>query len=79
MARARKLSGANTPHSPYLTKRILLRAARQGIRNAADETMRVMGHTVIAHEGWIVKKFADGTIVRLKKISPQENTEVKLD
>jgi len=57
---------------PYLTKRILVRAARRGVRIAAAETMEVMGYTVIAHNGWVVKKYADGTIKKLSKIEHQQ-------
>ena len=55
--------------SPYLTKRRLVSAARAGVRKAAAETMEVMGYTIIAHDGWIVKKHANGNI---EKISPLE-------
>ena len=36
-----------------------------GIRKAAEETMKVMGYTVIAENGWVVKKYADGHIERI--------------
>ncbi len=52
---------------PYLTKRLLVSAAKRGIRKAAEETMQIMGYNVIAKEGWVVKIFADGSI---EKISP---------
>ncbi len=55
--------------SVYLTKRRLASAARAGVRKAAKETMKLMGYNVIAHEGWVVKKYADGHI---EKISPIE-------
>lgn len=55
----------------YLTKRRLISAARTGIRKAAEETMQIMGYTVIAENGWVVKKYADG---RTEKISPIEVT-----
>jgi hypothetical protein len=67
MAKANKKS-VKRP-SVYLTKRRLASAARAGIRKAAKETMKVMGYTVIAHEGWVVKKFEDG---RIERISPLE-------
>lgn len=53
---------------PYLTKRLLVSAAKRGIREAADETMRIMGHIVIAKDGWIVKKYANGEIEKIEKI-----------
>jgi len=54
--------------APYLTKRILISAAKRGIREAADETMRIMGHIVIAKDGWIVKKYANGEIEKIEKL-----------
>ncbi len=53
--------------APYLTKRLLVSAAKRGIRKAAAETMQIMGCNVIAKDGWVVKIFADGTI---EKITP---------
>lgn len=55
---------------PYLTKRLLVSAAKRGIRKAAEETMQVMGYTVIAQNGWIVKKYADGRIEEIEPLNP---------
>ncbi len=66
----------------YLTKRRLASAARTGIRIAAANTMDVMGYTVVAYRGWVVKKFADG---RIEKIEPlanpnkEKNANISLD
>jgi hypothetical protein len=49
----------NSKH-PYLTKRFLISASKLGIRQAAKEAMDIMGYVVIAHNGWVVKKFQDG-------------------
>lgn len=64
----------NTKHPPsvYLTKRKLASAARAGVRKAATETMQLMGYTIIADRGWVVKKYADG---RIEKISPIESVK----
>jgi hypothetical protein len=67
MAKANRKS--TTEPSAYLTKRRLVSAARAGVRKAAAETMQIMGYTVIAHKGWVVKKYVDG---RIEKISPIE-------
>lgn len=53
----------------YLTKRRLISAARSGIIAASAETMAIMGCNVIAEGGWVVKKFADGRVVRISRIS----------
>lgn len=52
----------------YLTKRRLISAARAGFKNASDETIEVMGYTVIAQRGWIVKKFKDGRIEKISRL-----------
>ncbi|PQJ12449.1 hypothetical protein CJD36_001485 [Flavipsychrobacter stenotrophus] len=67
----------NQEKKPYLTKRILISAAKQGFRKAAEETMKVMGYNVIARDGWVMKIFPDG---RTEKISPlePENTDYDL-
>jgi hypothetical protein len=66
--------------SPYLTKRILRRAAKAGLRNASERTMQVMGFTIVAHNGWIVKKLADGTIEKISRINSVKRTrKIALD
>ena len=60
---------------PYLTKRILISAARRGFKKAAEEAMAIMGYVVIAKDGWVVKKYADGTI---EKMTPLENEDYPL-
>ncbi len=55
---------------PYLTKRLLVSAAKRGIRKAAVETMQIMGYIVIAQNGWVVKKYADGRVEQIEPINP---------
>jgi len=75
MAKAKKNISRN-----YLTKRRLASAARTGIRVAAAKTMQVMGYTVVAHEGWVVKKYADGNIEKITPLANQEeNSNISLD
>jgi hypothetical protein len=52
----------------YLTKRRLISAARTGLKVASEETMAVMGCNVIAEDGWVVKKFANGMVKKLSRI-----------
>jgi hypothetical protein len=63
----------------YLTKRILVSAARSGIRKAAKETMDIMGFVVIVENGWVVKKYRDGKIEKLERLESPENTNLVLD
>ena len=52
----------------YLTTRLLKSHSEKAFKEAAIETMRIMGYNVIAQDGWVVKKFADGSIVRLHEL-----------
>lgn len=45
-----------------LTKTVLEKAARKGIREAVATTVEVMGFNVVALDGWIVKKYPDNRI-----------------
>ena len=63
----------------YLTKRILTKAAKTGFTTAAAATMRVMGYNVIVHRGWVVKKYADGRIQKIKKLVTTSKTSLALD
>ncbi len=57
-----------SPNKVYLTKRRVASAARNGMRKAAAETMKIMGYTVIAENGWVVKKYADGRTEKISQI-----------
>jgi len=73
----KKAAGRSTT---YLTKRRLMSAAQMGIRMAAANTMKVMGYNIVAQEGWVVKKYADGTIEKIKPLANQEeNAGISLD
>ena len=73
MEQAQAKAGRNKPErKPYLTKRILISASKQGFKKAAEETMQIMGYNVIAKDGWIVKIFLDGSIEKITQIV-QEN------
>jgi len=70
MATVKKVSTEQKPaprSRAYLTKRILVTAARSGVRDAVASTIRVLGYNVIAHKGRVVRKFADG---RTEDIGP---------
>jgi hypothetical protein len=53
----------------YLTKRVVVRATKKGMKKASQETMDTMGYNVIAQDGWIVKKYKDGTTEVLEEIA----------
>jgi hypothetical protein len=68
----------STPRTvDYLTKDIVIRAARKGFTTAATRTMEVMGENVIVRNGWVVRKRRDGSIERITRIARASN--FKLD
>jgi len=67
---ASKMGGAT--NKTYLTKRRLSSAASAGIRLAAARTLRVMGYTIVAENGWVVKKYPDGRVLKIKKLAKQK-------
>jgi hypothetical protein len=56
------------PDEEYLTKRVVVRATKKGMKKASKETMETMGYNVIALNGWVVKKHQDGTIEQIEEI-----------
>ncbi|HLA60360.1 MAG TPA: hypothetical protein VK622_16415 [Puia sp.] len=52
----------------YLTKRILVRAAKAGSREAAEKTMKTLGYNVIVRKGVVVRKYSDGTIKEIERV-----------
>jgi hypothetical protein len=62
----------NSKGEAYLTKRILLSAVKRAFKEAAAETMAVMGYNVIVEDGWVVKVYADGTREKLEEIPAVE-------
>ena len=76
----RSVRKASSTKKTYLTKRRLASAARKSIRIAAINTMDVMGYTVVAHNGWVVKKYADGTIEKIAPLATtKESRNISLD
>ena len=76
----RTVKRASGTNNTYLTKRRLASAARKSIRIAAINTMDVMGYTVVAHKGWVVKKYADGTIEKITPLATaKESSNISLD
>jgi hypothetical protein len=67
-------------HEEYLTKRVVVRATKKGMKIASRETMETMGYNVIALNGWVVKKYKDGTIEPIEEIkTPAHPGSLSLD
>lgn len=64
----------------YLTRRRLASIIRTATRQAAKETEAVMGYSVYAANGWIVRRERDGSITKLSPIArPSTRTQIFLD
>jgi hypothetical protein len=70
-------SRKRTPN--YLTKRILVRAARSGGVLAAKRAMEIMGYIVVAENSHVVRKYADGRSEQIEAIRPTPTTKVAFD
>ena len=60
----------------YLTKRILVKAVKQGFKTAAEETMKAQGFNVVAEDGWVIKVYADGRKEYIKEIEKVQRPPV---
>ncbi|MBS9525788.1 hypothetical protein KIH41_02530 [Litoribacter ruber] len=64
----------------YISSRLVQRKSAKAFKEGAKKAMEINGYVVIAHDGWVVKKYQDGTIVKLKQISHgSEHLKVVLD
>ncbi|MCF2506850.1 hypothetical protein L0663_25900 [Dyadobacter sp. CY107] len=59
-----------------LTIAELREALRKGASNLPN-AMEVMGYVVTAEQGWIVKKYKDGTVERMEKIGSSKNGDTE--
>lgn len=72
-----KSSNTNSEGKLYLTKRILVSAAKKASRAASQEVLETRGYNLIAEQGWLLKCYADGTKERIKKL-PEVNRPNKI-
>jgi hypothetical protein len=64
---------------PYLTTRRLISASRKGIRKAAQETMALRGFNLVVEGKWLVRKFANGRIERISRITKPSKSKIFFD
>lgn len=62
----------------YITKRLVATQSRIAFREKAQSAMALVGHTVVAEAGWIVKKTGDGRVTKLKEIGSTKASSRKL-
>jgi hypothetical protein len=73
-ATAKRSTSKNTTRDgySYLTKRTVVSKAKAAGKLAAKKAMDTMGYVMTVIDGWVVKQYADGEIVR---VAPVENKE----
>ncbi len=57
--------------SPYLTKAITKRAIDKGFKQASRNAMDTAGSVVEVEDGWVVRRYKDGTCTKLKQLPPK--------
>lgn len=62
----------------YITKRLVATQSRMAFKEKAQRAMDLIGYTVVAEAGWIVKKTGDGRVTKLKEIDSSKASSRKL-
>jgi hypothetical protein len=52
----------------YFSTRLLKRAVVKGTKNLENDSMSLMGYVVIQQGNWVVKKYPNGKVVKIKAI-----------
>ena len=64
----------------YFSTRLVTRKSKSAFQEGARKAMSTNGYVIIAHQGWVVKKYSNGDIERLEKLNVDtQNLEVILD
>lgn len=63
----------------YISKRLVSNKSKAAFQEGAKKAMERNGYVIIAQNGWLVKKYSDGTIERLKELEEPETLELVLD
>ena len=64
----------------YISTRMVSRKSRSAFQEGAKFAMRVNGYAIEAHDGWVVKKFSDGRIEKMKELdNNNQDLELILD
>lgn len=52
----------------YISTRLVTKKSKSAFQEGAKRAMSANGYVVIAHEGWVIRKFSDGTVEKLEKL-----------
>lgn len=63
------------PIIKYISTRLVTRKSRRAFQEGAKKAMKANGYVIIAHEGWVVKKFEDGRIEKIEELDNQNQDQ----
>jgi hypothetical protein len=61
----------------YLSKEILKRAVRKGIKEASEQALETAGSVVIAEGNWIVRSHSDGKVEKIRKLDRTSTRDIQ--
>lgn len=59
----------------YISTRLVINKSRSAFQEGSKRAMEANGYVIIANEGWLIKKFADGTIEKLEQLDNSFTTQ----
>ncbi|MBD8489197.1 hypothetical protein IFO69_10615 [Echinicola sp. CAU 1574] len=64
----------------YISTRLVERKSSKAFKEGAKKAMEINGYVMVAEKGWVVKKYEDGHIEKVKEISHgSDNQKLILD
>jgi flagellar basal body rod protein FlgF len=69
-SKTKTATAARAGNTAPLRTRDLERAVRHGSELAAEATLKTGRPITIAQDGWVVRQYPDGSIERVKRITP---------
>jgi len=61
----------------YLTKEVLNRAVRKGVKEAANTAMKTAGSVVSTEGQWVVRNHQDGHVEKLRKLDRTSTRDIE--
>lgn len=59
----------------YISTKLVSRKSKSAFKQRASRAMSANGYVIIAHEGWLVKKFKGGRIEKIEKLNSSEQNQ----
>lgn len=63
-------------NTPYLTKAITRRAIDKGFKQASRDAMDTAGSVLEVQDGWVVRRYKDGTCKKLEQLPPRASNDL---